>query len=271
MAGCRLHAVGRTSTVAPRLVLLRLTPSDPVAAAQSPIALVGKGIVFDSGGLNLKSDAGRGMKDDMSGSGAVLGAFQLLAGIAAKDTSLELKAPLIAALCLAENCIGPNSYRPDDIIAMHSGKTLEVEDTDAEGRLVVGDGCSYVARELGARVVIDAATLTGHDFTGKTHAAVMSNSALLERRCIEAGLQSGEHVSLLRVFAVINKFSCDPDAVLAQVAPMVWLPEAMSDALSSNVADMTNCESDDGHGMGSAVVRRIIGLANWSPMSRNCA
>ena len=89
-----------------------------------------------AGGLNLKGNGGRGMKDDMSGAGAVLGAFQYLAAAAAAGS--ELGAPLVAALCVAENSIGPNSYRPDDILTMHSGKTVEVGNTDAEGRFVIG-------------------------------------------------------------------------------------------------------------------------------------
>ena len=119
-----IHAVGRTSLSPPRLVVLTLTPTDPAAATQPPIALVGKGIVYDTGGLNLKGNGGRGMKDDMSGAGAVIGAFQYLATAAAAGQ--ELGAPLVAALCLAENSIGPDAYRPDDILTMHSGNTVEL-------------------------------------------------------------------------------------------------------------------------------------------------
>ena len=86
------------------------------------------------------------MKDDMSGAGAVLGAFQYLATAAAAGA--ELAVPLVAALCLAENCIGPDSYRPDDILTMHSGKTVEVGNTDAEGRFVIG-----VSRGSGASML----------------------------------------------------------------------------------------------------------------------
>ena len=95
---------------------------------------------------------------------------------------------------------------------------------------MVGDGCSYLARELGCKTLIDAATLTGHaSFTGKTHAAVMSNSAVLEARAVAAGLRSGEHC-----------------------VPMVFLPEAQKMATSSAVADKTNV-GPIGAGMGSAI------------------
>ena len=166
--------------------------------------------MYDTGGLSLKGDGGRLMKDDMTGAAGVLGAFTLLGTLAARDPSLQLRAPLFAALCLAENSIGPRSYRPDDIIQMHSGLSVEVTDTDAEGRFVVGDGCSFLARERGCRTIIDAATLTGTTgFTARHHGAVMSNDARMERLCLEAGLQSGEHM-----------------------VPMVWLPEAISSAMS---------------------------------------
>ena len=163
-----IHTVGRTSLIDPRLVVLKLTPTDPVAAAAAPIGLVGKGIVYDTGGLSLKGDGGRLMKDDMTGAAGVLGAFTMMATLAAHGD--ELSAPLYAALCLAENCIGPHSYRPDDILTMHSGLTVEVIDTDAEGRFVVGDGCSYLAREKRCTTLIDAATLTGTTgFTARYH------------------------------------------------------------------------------------------------------
>jgi probable aminopeptidase NPEPL1 len=86
----------------------------------------------------------------MSGAGAVLGAFQFLATAAAAGS--ELAAPLVAALCLAENSIGPDSYRPDDILCMHSGKTVEVGNTDAEGRFVIG-----VSLASGASVLVSLA------------------------------------------------------------------------------------------------------------------
>eukprot|EP01052_Picozoa_sp_SAG31_P037209 SAG31_NODE_4769_length_2967_cov_1.661437_2_plen_150_part_00 len=101
---------------------------------------------------------------------------------------------------------------------MHSGLTVEVTDTDAEGRFVVGDGCSFLAREKGCKTVIDAATLTGTtNFTAKQHAAVMSSHGCLEKLVVQAGLQSGEHV-----------------------VPMIWVPEALEEAMSSPVADMVN-------------------------------
>lgn len=129
-----IAAVGQASQCQPRLVVLTLTPSHPEAALAPPIGLVGKGIVYDTGGLNLKSNGGRGMKDDCAGAAAALGAFELLARLSATGDPGAIKAPVFAALCLAENALGPASYRPDDIIQMHSGKTVEVIDTGAVGQ-----------------------------------------------------------------------------------------------------------------------------------------
>ena len=107
---------------------------------------------------------------------------------------------------------------------------MEVSNTDAEGRFVVGDGCSYLARVEGVKTLIDSATLTGHSsFSGLTHAAIQSNSAAFEAAGLAAGLRSGEHG-----------------------VPMVFLPEAQGQILSSPVADMINTGSGNG-GMGSAV------------------
>ena len=113
---------------------------------------------------------------------------------------------------------------------MHSGLTCEVDNTDAEGRFVVGYGCSYLAREMGVKTLIDSATLTGHSsFTGPTHCAIMSNCADMEATGIEAGLESGEHGF-----------------------PMIFLPEAQKKILASPVADLINSAGGTG-GMGSAV------------------
>jgi probable aminopeptidase NPEPL1 len=183
-----LHAVGRTAMVAPRLVVLDYAP--PSAEGQAPIALIGKGLVYDTGGLSLKivGDRMLTMKCDMGGAAAVLGAFQLL-------VRANTGKRIVAALSMAENAIGPDAYRPDDILEMHSGKTVEVNNTDAEGRIALADAASYIARKYKPTVLIDAATLTGAQLvaTGKWHAAIMSNDADLEARAVTAGLKSGDH------------------------------------------------------------------------------
>jgi probable aminopeptidase NPEPL1 len=128
-----------------------------------------------------------GMKADMGGAAAVLGAFLLLA---------RHRAPcrISLLLCLAENAVAANAYKPDDILTLHSGKTVEINNTDAEGRLLLADGCSYAARVLGADIVLDAATLTGAQgvATGDVHAALVSNDVAVEQALIEAGRNTGD-------------------------------------------------------------------------------
>ncbi len=177
-----IHAVGRCARSAPRLLIATAGPK------RGPhIALVGKGVTYDTGGLHLKA---RGhmetMKSDMGGAAAVLGAFAVLARKSPCRLSL--------LLCLAENAIGPAAYKPDDILVMHSGKTVEINNTDAEGRLLLADGCSYAARVLKADVVLDAATLTGAQgvATGDLHAAVVCNDEQVEQALLAAGRATGD-------------------------------------------------------------------------------
>jgi probable aminopeptidase NPEPL1 len=122
-------------------------------------------------------------------------------------------------LCMAENAVGPAAYKPDDILRMHSGKTVEVNNTDAEGRLVLADGVSYAARVLGCQVIINAATLTGAQLvsTGLLHAAIVCNDEALEQLVIGAGKHSGDLVH-----------------------PLPFAPEFYKQEFESSVADMCN-------------------------------
>jgi probable aminopeptidase NPEPL1 len=210
-----LHAVGRTAMVAPRLVILDYNPP---GAQGAPVALIGKGLVYDTGGLFLKTVDSRmlTMKCDMGGGAAVLGALAVLA-----HSGLQRR--VICAVAMAENAIGPDSYRPDDIIEMHSGKTMEVNNTDAEGRIAVADGASYIARTYKPGVLIDAATLTGSQLiaTGKYHAGIVSNDGELETSLIDAGLRSGDHCM-----------------------PLLYSPELHTSEFKSTVADMRNSVAD---------------------------
>ena len=179
-----IHAVGRCARSAPRLLIATL----PGPKGAPHIALVGKGVTFDTGGLHIKARGSmETMKSDMAGAAAVLGAFVLLARHGA-----PCRVSLL--LCLAENAIGPLAYKPDDILTLHSGKTVEINNTDAEGRLLLADGCSWAARELGASIVLDAATLTGAQgiATGDLHAAVIANDAAVEKALLDAGMATGD-------------------------------------------------------------------------------
>lgn len=143
-------AVGKGSTRPPRLVKISYKPK----GASKHLALVGKGITFDSGGLSLKpAESMVGMKYDMTGAATV---FEALIAIA----KLDLKVEATAWLCLAENLPSGSATRPNDIIKIRNGKTVEVLNTDAEGRLVLADGLS-AASETNPDLIIDVATLTG--------------------------------------------------------------------------------------------------------------
>ncbi|MEM7249302.1 MAG: leucyl aminopeptidase family protein, partial [Acidobacteriota bacterium] len=222
------HAVGRTATDPPRLLIMKQEPKRK--GKQPHVALIGKGIVYDTGGLSLKVGGSMpGMKIDMGGGAAVVGAFDVLT---AENPDLHLT----CLVALAENSIGPTSYRPDDILDMHSGKTVEINNTDAEGRLVLADAASYARRNLGADVLIDAATLTGAQLvaTGRTHAAVVSSRAGLEQLALEAGRLSGDLVH-----------------------PLIFAPELFQREFKSPVADMMNSVRDRANAQSSCAAQFI--------------
>jgi len=148
-----LQAVARGSVEPPRVIVLRHTPA--AAAADGPIlGLVGKGVTFDTGGISLKpADGMERMKDDMAGGAAVLGAMVAIA-------RLQVPVHVIGVIPTTENMPGSRALKPGDIVRSAEGKTVEVINTDAEGRLVLGDGLWY-ARRLGATHLVDVATLTG--------------------------------------------------------------------------------------------------------------
>ena len=145
-----VHAVGRASCKPPTFTWVEI--GDPSAEARP--ALVGKGVVFDSGGLNLKPSGGMLlMRKDMGGAGTVLGILESLG-------RFGFDGPLLAVIPAAENAVGPDSYRPGDILDSLDGKTVEIGNTDAEGRLLLADGLTF-AKQNGATQLLDLATLTG--------------------------------------------------------------------------------------------------------------
>jgi leucyl aminopeptidase len=146
-------AVGQAAAVPPRLVILEYKGNPE--APDDKIALVGKGITFDTGGLNLKPTGFiEDMHTDMCGSAAVLGAVRAAA-------RRNLKVNIVCAVALAENAIGSQATKPHTIMKSHKGITVENNNTDAEGRLVLGDALSYVQQTYKPKTVIDVATLTG--------------------------------------------------------------------------------------------------------------
>ncbi|KQR08893.1 leucyl aminopeptidase family protein [Deinococcus sp. Leaf326] len=190
-----LVAVAAGSATGPRLIRVTLPArgSSEQGKAEHVIALVGKGITFDTGGYSLKPAAGMyGMKNDMGGAGAVLGAMRALGELRAHiPEGVEVRAYVAAA----ENMVGPDAMRPGDIFRAANGLSVEVTNTDAEGRLVLGDTLT-VACDEGATEVVDLATLTGAKVTalGSDIAALFSSDAALTAR-IQAGAEAaGEFV-----------------------------------------------------------------------------
>jgi leucyl aminopeptidase len=148
-----LLAVNRGSVDEPRFVVLEYKPRE--AAKQQPICLVGKGIMYDTGGLNIKpDDYMQEMKSDMAGAATMASVL-----FAAADNHLPVH--LVALLPMTDNRPGFNAYAADDILTMYDGTTVEVVNTDAEGRLILADAIAYAARNYNPRLIIDAATLTG--------------------------------------------------------------------------------------------------------------
>lgn len=193
-----IYAVGMGAQYPPHLVTLKYKNTHAHAKNALNIALVGKGMVYDCGGLAIKTATGMvNMKTDMGGSAAVLcGFIAAVRSMKANPAAYAKVAHLSVTLCIAENAIGPNAYRNGDIIIMKSGKSVEVINTDAEGRIVLGDGVHYASGEQSFTpdVLIDMATLTGAQgiATGTNHAALYVSSDATEQALLKAGRQSGD-------------------------------------------------------------------------------
>ena len=185
-----LLSVGQGSASPPALILLEYKPPAVPRhrGSPKPVVLVGKAVTFDTGGISIKPAADMGlMKFDKCGGMAVLGAMKAIA-------ALQLPVPVIGAIPTAENSVDAMAYRPGDIIRMFNGKTVEVTNTDAEGRLILADAINYVCRRYHPAAVIDMATLTGGVIValGTVYAGLMSNREDLARALQSAGTYSGE-------------------------------------------------------------------------------
>jgi leucyl aminopeptidase len=187
-----LLAVAQGSAQEPKLIVLEHRGG---AKGEQPLVLVGKGLTFDAGGISIKPAAGmEDMKFDMSGGGAVIGAMQAVA-------ELGVKANVIGVVPSSENLLGAAAMKPGDIIGSHFGKTIEVVNTDAEGRLILVDALSYV-RRFEPAAVVDAATLTGACVIALGHqaSAVRGNDDALVEELRAAADRSGERVWPLPMF-----------------------------------------------------------------------
>lgn len=181
-------AVASGSAEPGKIVVLDYRP-EPATAASRTVALIGKGVTFDSGGLDIKPASGmRTMKGDMAGAAAVIAAMGAL-------RSLNVRARVVGIAAAAENMVSGRAYRPGDIIRGLGGKTVEITNTDAEGRLLLADAIAYAA-QMGAGEIIDLATLTGACVValGNFTAGIMGNDQSLIDRLLEAARQAGEQV-----------------------------------------------------------------------------
>ncbi len=180
-----LVAVSQGGAEDPRLIVLRYDGG----GSGETLGLVGKGVTFDTGGISLKPSAGmHEMKMDMSGAAAVLEAVGAIA-------ELSLKLNLIAVIPSTENMPSGTAIKPGDVITQYSGKTVEINNTDAEGRLILADALAYAIGQ-GADRVVDIATLTGAVMIalGSTYAAVIGNDDVLAGEIEEVGRETGELV-----------------------------------------------------------------------------
>jgi leucyl aminopeptidase len=256
-----LLAVGQGSAHKPRLVILRW----PGSIEAPPVVFVGKGITFDTGGISIKpADKMWEMRADMAGAAAAAGAIYAAA-------LRGSPAPVVAILALAENAIGAESYRPSDVLRSYSGKTIEVVDTDAEGRLVLADALAYAVRQHQPQAIIDLATLTGSIVTALGHhmAGMFTNDPALAAHVAAAGEAVGERVWRMPIGdghrEILNSDIADlrhcspermqPDACIAAAflrefvgdVPWVHLDIAAMDSIET--ADDTHAQGPTGFGV----------------------
>lgn len=209
-------AVNKGSVEEPRLITLKYQAKDKW---QDVLGFVGKGVTYDTGGYSIKPKDGMvGMKGDMGGAAAVLGAMRIIGEVRPKKN-------VMAVIGATDNMISGEAMKPDDVITMYNGKTVEVLNTDAEGRLVLADAMTY-AKQQGATALIDAATLTGGVIValGMDKTGALTNDEAFFKGFMEAAAQTGE---------------------------FVWqMPLTESDKKrirKSDVADLNNSPGRDGH------------------------
>ncbi len=182
-----LLAVNKGSALPPALIVMEYK-GNSTSASIPKIGLVGKGVTFDTGGISLKDSTNMHlMKSDMGGAAAVLGTLELAA-------RLKLPVHLIGVIPSTENCVDGESIKPGDVIGSYAGKTIEVIDTDAEGRLILADALSYITKHHQPDVLIDLATLTGSVIgtLGYVAAGMFSNNDILAADLLTVSEQTGE-------------------------------------------------------------------------------
>jgi leucyl aminopeptidase len=227
--------VGQASATPPRLVRIDYTPEG--AGRRTPhVVLVGKGITFDSGGLSIKpAEAMMNMKRDMTGAGVVLAVMSELQAI-------DCPVRVTGLLACAENAVGGNSLRPGDVIRHYGGRTSEVTNTDAEGRLVMADALAYAVDRLAPTAIVDVATLTGamKVSLGLRTAGIFATDESLADQLLTAGVAAGEPFWRL---------------------PLV---DEYDEQLHSAIADADNAPGGPGGIIAALFLRHFVGDVPWA-------
>ena len=228
-------AVNRGSAVPAHVVILEYRGD---SKSKKVFGLVGKGITFDSGGMNLKpSGSMETMRMDMAGAAAVLYTMKTLA-------ELKVKKNVSAVIPLTENMVSSTSFRPGDIFTAYNGKTVEIGNTDAEGRLILADALSYMEKEIRPDVIIDAATLTGACVVtfGETVAAYLSTDDEIAGILEDASKNTGEKLWRLPFF------------------------DDYDDRMKSEVADLNNMAAEKNAGTisGAVFLRNFVEKTKWA-------
>lgn len=210
-------AVGKGSENEPQFIIMNYTPAVEVKHMKH-VGLVGKGITFDTGGLNIKTAGMVHMKCDMAGGGAVFGAMQLIA-------DLQLPVKVTAIVPCAENAVDAKSFLPSDVIHSYSGHSIEIIDTDAEGRLVLADGLSYLIKNFKPEYIVDIATLTGSSVAtlGFECGALFTNNEEMSKKLQESGDSIGERLWPLPLW---DAYKSDIESDIADVKNFSGKPVA---------------------------------------------
>jgi leucyl aminopeptidase len=233
-----LLGVAQGSARPPRLVVMRWSGGPRAGVRAQPVAIIGKGVTFDSGGISIKPSKGmEDMKWDMGGAGVVIGLMKALAGRKARVN-------VVGIIGCVENMPSGTAQRPGDIVTSYSGQTIEVLNTDAEGRLVLADALWYCQEKYKPRFMIDLATLTGAIIVslGSVHAGLFANDDRLAKRLEDAGKAVGERLWRLP------------------------LDDAYDRMMDSKVADVQNISSGNGGGSITAAqfLQRFVNKVTWA-------
>ena len=207
-----LLGVAQGSTRPPRLLAMRWNGGNP---GEAPVVFIGKGVTFDTGGISLKPGPGMDMmKWDMGGAGAVAGAIKAIAG-------RKAKANVVGVVGLVENMPDGNAMRPGDIVTTMSGQTVEVLNTDAEGRLVLCDAISWAQKSYDPKVIVDLATLTGAMVIslGHEYAGMFANDEGLATKLLAAGEASNNKLWRFPLSPAYDKLIDSPIADMKNIGP----------------------------------------------------